>query len=136
MWHLSSLNHSPLLLNIFGGRLEKRFHSFLIQQRSQCLRRLIIAFVGSISRIKNVLVINDKDVGFLLHFVVMCDLSPEKEVLASISYGFRMKSMTCVFALNKVVQNYKYSKLLIMFSVKARTFRNGKMQICYHNCKK
>lgn len=134
LWHLSNLNRSPLLfflsshyfLIFLAEDWKNTFHPFLIQQISHFLCRLIISFVGSFSRIKNVSVISDKDVGFLFHSDVICGFSPENKPRLRLHMDFRIKSMTCVFALNKVVWIYKYSKLPTVFSVKARTFRNGK----------
>lgn len=71
----SKWNLSPLLCSFFGWSAEKYFTSILIQLNSFFLHELMIAFVGSISRMK--MFWSSMTRTLVYHMAVMHTLSPE-----------------------------------------------------------
>ena len=88
MWHPTDLN-LVLLLFDFWLRVERYFVPIL---NSAKLILPMQTDYGINSRIKNVVVINEEDIGFFILFLVICSLSLENKPWVPLPMDFRIQS--------------------------------------------
>ena len=88
MWHPTDLNLVLLLFN-FWLRVERYFVPIL---NSAKLILPMQTDYGINSRIKNVVVINEEDIGFFILFLVICSLSLENKPWVPLPMDFRIQS--------------------------------------------